>query len=103
MPVSLEQKDALPLIRFEGVVDVGCAAELKELLMENLKSGSAVFVSFESATGLDITAVQLLWAAWREAKRVGVEFGLKGQTPEAVRCALAEAGIEEFPVTASAG
>jgi len=103
VPVTLEQKDALALIRLEGAIDVGCAAELKELLMEKLKSGSAVYVALESATGLDITAVQLLWEAAREAQRVGVEFGFKGRTPEAVRCALAEAGIEEFPVPAATG
>ena len=103
MPVTLEQKDALALIRLEGAIEVGCAAELKELLIEKLKSGSAVYVALEAATVLDVTAVQLLWAAAREAQRVGVEFGFKGQTPEAVRCALAEAGIEKFPVPASTG
>ena len=103
MPVTLEQKDTLPLIHLEGVIDIGCAAELKERLIEKLKSGSAVYVSLESATGLDVTAVQLLWAAAREAQRVGVDFGFKGQTPKAILCALAEAGIEEFPVSASAG
>ena len=103
MPVTLDQKDALTIIQLEGAIDVGCAAELKELLMEKLKTGSAVYVALESATGLDITAVQLLWAAAREAQRVGVEFGFKGRTPEAVRCALAEAGIEKFPVPASTG
>ena len=103
VPVTLEQEDALTFIRLEGAIDVGCAAELKELLIEQLKSGGAVYVGLESATGLDITAVQLLWAAAREAQRVGVEFALKGQMPEAVRCALADAGIAEFPVPASTG
>jgi anti-anti-sigma regulatory factor len=103
VPVTLEQKDALTCIQLEGAIDVGCAAELKDLLMEKLKSGAAVYVALESATGLDITAVQLLWAAAREAQRVGVEFVFKGQTPEAVRCALADAGIGEFPVPASTG
>jgi len=103
VPVTLEQKDALTLIQLEGAIDVGCAAELKELLVEKLKSGSAVYVALESATGLDVTAVQLLWAASREAKRVGVEFGFKGQMPEAVRSALANAGIGEFPVSAATG
>jgi hypothetical protein len=73
---------------------------LKELLMEKLKSGSAVYVALDSATGLDITAVQLLWAAAREAQRAGVEFGFKGPMPEAIRCQLDEAGLEEFPVPA---
>jgi anti-anti-sigma regulatory factor len=103
VPVTLEQKDALTLIQLEGAIDVGCAAELKELLVEKLKSGSAVYVALESATGLDVTAVQLLWAASREAKRMGVEFGFKGQMPEGVRSALANAGIGEFPVPAATG
>lgn len=103
MPVTLKQKDALTFIQLGGAIDVGCAAELKELLMEKLKSGAAVYVSLESATGLDITAVQLLWAAAREAQRVSVEFAFKGQTPEAVRCALADDGIAEFPVPVSTG
>jgi len=103
VPVTLEQKDTLTFIHLEGGIDIGCAAELKDLLIEKLKSGSAVYVSLESATGLDVTAVQLLWAAAREAQRVGVEFGFKGQTPETVRCALAEAGIEEFPVPGFTG
>ena len=103
MPVTLEQKDALTFIHLEGAIDIGCAAELKDLLIERLKSGAAVSLSLEAATALDVTAVQLLWAAARQAERAGVEFGFKGQTPEAVRCALADAGIEEFPVTASAG
>jgi anti-anti-sigma regulatory factor len=100
VPVTLEQKDALVFIQLEGAIDVGCAAELKELLMEKLKSGSAVYVALDSATGLDITAVQLLWAAAREAQRAGVEFGFKGPMPEAIRCQLDEAGLEEFPVPA---
>ncbi|MDR3753008.1 MAG: STAS domain-containing protein [Terracidiphilus sp.] len=103
MPVTLGQKDALTCIHLEGVVDIGCAAELKDLLIEKLKSGSAVYVSLESATNVDVTAVQLLWAAAREAQRVGVEFGFKGQTPEAVRFAIAEAGIQEFPVPGFTG
>jgi anti-anti-sigma regulatory factor len=103
VPVTLEKKDALTIIQLEGTIDVGGAAELKELLVQQLKSSAAVYVSLDAATGLDVTAVQLLWAAAREAQRVGVEFGFKGQTPEAVRSALVDAGIGEFPVPASTG
>lgn len=103
MPVTLEQKDALACIHLEGAIDVGCAAELKTLLMETLKPGAAVCLGLESATGLDITAVQLLWAAAREAQRVGVEFTFKERIPEPVRHALAEVGIRDFPVPAATG
>ena len=76
------------------------AEQFKQSFREEARE---ILTELESATVLDVTAVQLLWAAAREAQRVGVEFGFKGQTPEAVRSALAEVGIEEFLVTASAG
>jgi anti-anti-sigma regulatory factor len=100
VPVILEQDDEVSRVRLQGAIDIGCAAELKELLVRGLKSGSALRVSLESATDLDVTAVQLLWAAWREATRAGMEFRLDGQAPETVRAALAKAGIVEFPVPA---
>jgi anti-anti-sigma regulatory factor len=100
VPVTLQQNDAVSLVRLEGAIGIDCAAELRELLVQELQSGMAVRVSLESASGLDVTAVQLLWAAAREAKRVGVEFGFEGRAAETVWSALANAGINEFPVPA---
>jgi len=99
VPVTFEQNDVVSLIRLEGAVDVGCAADLKALLVERLKSGSEVRVSLEEATVLDVTAIQLLWAASREAKKLGVTFALEGQAPGTVQAAFAPAGVE-FPVPA---
>jgi anti-anti-sigma factor len=100
LPVTLEQNDAVSVVRLQGAIGIDCAAELKELLIQRLKAGSPVRVSLEEATDLDVTAVQLLWAAWREAKSVGVEFALEGQAPGTVRAAFAIAGMGEFPVPA---
>jgi anti-anti-sigma factor len=100
VPVTLEQTDALTFIHLEGAIGIECAAELKELLVQRLNSGSAVRVSLEEATVLDVTAIQLLWAASREANRAGVEFALEGQAPEMLRAAFAMAGMGEFPVPA---
>lgn len=100
MGILLEQNDGLSRFRLQGAIDIGCAAELKEVLVQELKSGSRVRVSLEETTGMDVTTVQLLLAASREAKRVGVEFALEGQAPETVRSALDKAGIGEFPVPA---
>ena len=60
------------LIGLEGAIDIASAAELKKLLLEGLNSGREVRVSLAGATDLDVTAVQLLWAAEREASRSGV-------------------------------
>jgi len=100
VPLILEQNDAARVVRLQGAIDIGCAAELKELLVELLKTGPALRVSLEEATGLDVTAVQLLWAAAREAKQAGVEFAYEGQAPETVQFALAQAGLGKFPAQA---
>jgi len=103
VPVALEQNDGLSLIRLEGAIDIGCAAELKGLLVQALGGGKPIGVSLAGATDLDVTAVQLLWAATRQANAAGVGFALEGQAPEQVSAALADAGFERFPVPSQAG
>lgn len=99
LPVSLEQDGALSRIRLEGAIDIGCGQELKELLVEGLTGGSEVRVLLAQATDLDVIAVELLWAARREAKASSVRFAFEGQAQEPVSAALAEAGLETFAAT----
>ena len=101
MPVSLEQDGALSRIRLEGAIDIGCGQELKELLVEIIR-GLALQngpVLLAQATDLDVIAVELLWAARREAKASSVRFAFEGQAQEPVSAALAEAGLETFAAT----
>jgi anti-anti-sigma regulatory factor len=99
--VTLEESEALSLIRLQGAIDIGCAAELKKLLLQALGSGREVRVAQQGATDLDVTAVQLLWAAAREAKGAGVKFSLTGPASKEISAALGEAGLQQFmvPVT----
>ena len=97
MAVTLEQSEALNEIRLEGVIDISCAAELKALLLQALESGKTVRVSVEEAVDLDVTAFQLLWAAEREARGLGVEFAFAGRVAEHFSAELAHAGFESFP------
>lgn len=96
MPVIPEENDGLSRIRLEGAIDIGCAAELKRLLVEALDSGEGVRLAIDGATQLGVAAIQLLWAAEREAARSGVGFGLDGAAPEGMAAALGEAGFERF-------
>lgn len=96
MPVIAEENDGLSRIRLEGAIDIGCAAELKRLLVEALDSGEGVRLAIDGAAQLGVTAIQLLWAAEREAARSGVGFGLAGAAPEGMAAALGEAGFERF-------
>lgn len=103
MPVTLEQDETWSLLRLDGAVEIGCAAELKKLLVQALGSGKELRVSLAAAADLDGTAVQLLWAAARQAKAAGVNFSLTESVPGEVAAALGEAGLQQFlfPVSAN--
>ncbi len=98
MPVSFNRSAVPPVIRLEGPIDIAVAGELKEVLLEALATGVEVHVGLETATSIDVTAVQLLWAAEREAKASGVAMQLEGPVPEPLRATLREAGFEWFPL-----
>lgn len=85
------------MIRLEGEVGAGNAEELKEALLEALASHGQARISLETATGIDVTAVQLLWAAGQKAKSSGMVLALEGPVPQALRATLREAGFEQFP------
>jgi hypothetical protein len=94
----MEQSGAVRTIRLEGVVDIGCAAELKETLVAALAAGGETHVLLEPGTALDVTAVQLLWAAERAARAAELPWALEGRAPEAVAAMVREAGFERFPL-----
>ena len=102
MGIALEQGDNSSVLRLDGEIDIACAAELKTLLLKALGAGGEVRVALDGATELDVTAVQLLWAAAREAGRAGERFAFEGQTPEPVLSGLLLTGFEEFASTMDA-
>jgi len=94
--ITLEQSEMASVLRLEGVIDISSAGELKEQLLKALESGQPVHLALEGATDLDVTAVQLLWAAERKAKSAGLSFGLDGTVPETVSTAWIHAGFQTF-------
>jgi anti-anti-sigma factor len=102
--ITLEQTESLSVIHLEGAIDIASAAELKEALLKALEGGGEVRVSLDKlnkqdkAASLDVTAVELLWAAGREAKKAGAAFSLVGQAPGEVLAALADAGLDLMQV-----
>lgn len=98
MHATLEKNEALCSIRLEGEMNIASAAELKAALLRGLDCGTELRVYLAGATALDVTALQLLWAAEREARRSGHLFTLAGGVPEELLLAVLEAGFEKFPV-----
>ena len=98
MPLTFDAGSTRYILRLEGEVDVTSAAELKLALIEAISSRQEVQVDLAGATDLDVTAIQLLWAANREAEKAGVRFAVTGEVSENIRNAVCEAGLENFPV-----
>jgi ABC-type transporter Mla MlaB component len=96
VPVTLEREEELSRIRLEGEVGIAAAAELKSLLVQALGSGRQVRVSLLSLTELDVTAVELLWAALLQAKASNLSFTIEAPVPSMVTSALLQAGFDEF-------
>ena len=97
MAVNLDQSEALCVIRLDGEINIGSAAELKKLLLQALATSRELRVDLEHATELDVTAWQLLWAAEREARGSSRGFTLAGRLPEEISVAVVDAGLETFP------
>jgi anti-anti-sigma regulatory factor len=97
--VSIDRRSVPWVIRLDGVIDIGCAPELKAALLEGLTSGSAGQIDFEGATELDATAIQLLVAAEQAGRAAGMPWRLAGSCPETIVASLRDAGFERVPFT----
>jgi anti-anti-sigma factor len=95
LPVDLIMREERNMIRLEGAVDISSAAELKQRLLRALEEAAgSIEVSLAEVTEMDVTAVQLLWAAGRKAEKLGVKFTLADQPNEQIRASLTEVGLD---------
>jgi anti-anti-sigma regulatory factor len=96
--VTLDQSAKGSVVRFEGEVGVGAASEVKDALLDGLASGRELAVDLARVNELDVTTLQLLWAAERAAAEAGVKLGLTSPMPEEMGLAMDLAGLERFAV-----
>jgi anti-sigma B factor antagonist len=87
MPVTLQQDESHCLIKLEGEVTLTSAAELRTLLLEWLAARKDLEMDLEGAEEIDITVLQLLWAASREAagRGAGIVWRLSSAAAAAAR------------------
>ena len=98
MPATLEQTATTWTLRLEGEIDINGASELKKLLIQALGSGKDIELDLQKTTALDVTSLQLLWAANREALGSGGYLAFSGNLPEQLSAVSKETGFEEFPI-----
>ncbi len=91
------------VLRLEGDFAIGGAAELKGRLLEALSSGQGLELDMALAGDMDITTIQLIWAAAHEAERLGTSFEMTGLVPEGIRSTFIDAGFASFLALVSSG
>lgn len=92
MSIALSQDGGGCRMELAGALDISCAADLKALLVQALETGQEISISLAETTELDVTAVQLFWAAARDAEQRRIGFAVT-RPPELCR-KLVDAGLE---------
>lgn len=93
--MKVENNETRWILRLEDDCGLSSAAELKALLLEGLASGKSMEVDLGADVEIDITVLQLLWAARHAAERQKRE--LITQAPEQILNLARDAGFENFP------
>lgn len=102
MPITSAANETQCVINLQANVDISDAADLKQALLDALLSHKELRLDLAGVTELDITAVQLLWAAARESQREGVSFTIIGAVPEEITATVRDAGFDAFLESATA-
>jgi anti-anti-sigma regulatory factor len=79
--------------KLEGRLTVERAAQLSEILKETIDHSDRVVVDCSGATDMDVSFLQILYAADRSCALGNKEFSLAGRCPEVMRQALRRAGF----------
>jgi len=93
VPLTIERNETGCLIRVEGEFTVTSASELKNLLLEGL--AKHLQVDLTQAEEIDVSLLELLWAAARDAARQNGR--IVSGVSEAAAIAARDAGFDTFP------
>ncbi|WP_348263381.1 hypothetical protein P8935_02230 [Telmatobacter sp. DSM 110680] len=90
MAISSKSVGGVRFILLADDVDIAQAAELKQVINEAIKSGSRVSIQVSGATGIGVTAAQLLWAA---ISSPGTEIVVEGPWSAQVEESFSASGL----------
>lgn len=95
MPITEVQRQSPWLIRLEGEINLTSAAELKFLMLDWLASGQNLKLDLGGVEEMDISILQVLFAAGREAAARGA--GIVTRLSDQAAMAARDAGFERIP------
>jgi len=82
---SIEQTDGGETVTLEGELNVSCADELKEILINALSNGEHVKLDLQQVTEVDLSCLQLLCSAHRTSVRLNKIIGFTGTCPASLK------------------
>lgn len=89
----MSTNQSLKIITLEKRATVDCALQIRTQLLEALAGSERVLVDLSRIESADLTTIQLLYAAAREAAIQQKELGFTGTVSDAVRNALEDGGF----------
>jgi anti-anti-sigma factor len=98
--IAVNCSGQLSVLRLSGAMDIASAAELRAALLKVLEAGKPIHVSVDAVTDADVTALQLLWAARRQAAKLDLAFTISGGPSQAVGSVATELGMDEAGLSA---
>lgn len=93
MAITTNDKDGTRYIVLRDVVDIAQAAGLKRTLTETIGSVARACIQVSSATAIDVTTAQLLWAAVSCAPLSGTELVVEGPWSAQVEESFSNTGL----------
>jgi anti-anti-sigma regulatory factor len=101
MSQELEMSEDRCLVRLAAAVTVSSAAELHKVLIAAIDSGRSIVIDLTETTELDISGIQLLYAARQAAEQAGLSISAPKTPPRQVADAFLEAGLDPFHFAAA--
>jgi anti-anti-sigma factor len=94
LPITCEEREHQCVVRLVGELDVACSAELKGCFVKALSGQKDLILDLNDAADLDVTALQLLWAAMQAGDKAGRALRLASDPPSHIKTAIGECGFD---------
>jgi anti-anti-sigma regulatory factor len=95
--VRLETYDTYSRIHVDVAADIGNAAELQDALERAMPNAHDLRVALSRTDGIDLAALQVLWAAGCALAAGGGQLTVETAEPEELRTLLSKAGMAALP------
>ncbi len=89
---NIAKKDDGHMVSISGALTIESASELRKILVNSISKAGHVVLEIGNVTEMDLSCLQLFYAAHKRAKETGKGFSLKGGCPDVFKKAVEDAG-----------